>query len=81
MGGFTFVYKLIKDKNRDVLNILSYNFCRRKKSGVKFVGYCQDYSFNNKTNLSNAQTLHDGSDEPVFFMTSSLPNQPLISSM
>ena len=39
LGSFTFVYKLIKDKNRDVLNILSHNFCRRKKSGVKLVGY------------------------------------------
>lgn len=83
LGSFTFVYKLIKDKNRDVLNvfILSHNFCWRKKSGVKLVGYCQDYSFNNKTNLSNAQTLRDGLDEPVFVMTSSFPNQPLISSM
>ena len=83
LGSFTFVYKSIKDKNRDVLNvyfILSHNFCCRKKSGVKLVDYVKTI-INNETNLSNAQTLRDGLDEPIFFITSSFPNQPLISSM
>lgn len=78
LGSFTFVYKLIKDKNRDVLNVFHtlLQFLLAKEEWGETRRLRQDYSLNNKTNLSNAQTLRDGLDEPIFFTTSSFPKQP-----